>query len=378
MKVFRATILTGLSFVLASFASPSTVLAASADPALLKAKKEAEAKGYIFELSHDDVVAKAKKEGKLRVISGLDPKGYPHLITAFARKHPYIEVKLAEITGADSAQRFILELKTGRVKEWDVMHMSGDVYNEYEGHKKNFDILGMAGHGVLQIPTGMMDRGKRNVVFPTSVFSVVPFNQSLISLNKVPDSWEDFLKPEFKRRKFVVEIRGGVKDLVAMMPAWGVEQVLSYAQSLADQEPIWSVGYTRTLSSITAGESPLGHMVNWHTIVRAQEKAQKGSLAYKVIEPVPVRVTVSDAVVQTAAHPYSGLLWLEFLASPEGQAVIDKYEPLKSNLYVRGSEVGKVLTGKKVSISSPEEADTLPQLMEKVIAALGFPKVEPK
>jgi hypothetical protein len=38
-------------------------------PALLKAKQQAEAKGYIFETSHDEIVSQAKKEGKLRVLS---------------------------------------------------------------------------------------------------------------------------------------------------------------------------------------------------------------------------------------------------------------------------------------------------------------------
>jgi hypothetical protein len=32
---------------------------------LLQAQQEAKAKGYIFETSHDDVVAKAKAEGKV-------------------------------------------------------------------------------------------------------------------------------------------------------------------------------------------------------------------------------------------------------------------------------------------------------------------------
>ncbi len=35
--------------------------AASVSPALLKAKQQAEAKGYLFETSHDEIVGKAKK-----------------------------------------------------------------------------------------------------------------------------------------------------------------------------------------------------------------------------------------------------------------------------------------------------------------------------
>ena len=47
-------------------------------------------------------------------------------------------------------------------------------------------------------------------------------------------------------------------------------------------------------------------------------------------EPVPVRLTVADGVVANASHPYAGLLWLEFLARPEAQAlmrsVIDQFD----------------------------------------------------
>ena len=42
------------------------------DASLPKAKQEAETKGYLFETRHDEIVAKAKKEGKLKVFSALD------------------------------------------------------------------------------------------------------------------------------------------------------------------------------------------------------------------------------------------------------------------------------------------------------------------
>ena len=356
---------------------PSGGFTAAPSSDLLKAKQAAETNGFIFETSRDDVVAKAKKEGKLRVLSGLEPPTIRAISDAF-RKRYAIDVHAEEITGAEAGQRFVLELKGGRVKDWDVMHVSADFYNEYEGHKKNFDILGMASQGVLRIPKGMTDQKKRNVIFPTSVFSVVPYNKNILSPSRVPASWEDFLKPEFKGKKFAVEIRGGVKDLVAMIPAWGLERVLSYAKALAAQEPIWTVGYARSLGSMVAGDLALAHMINWHSTVRAQQKDARGSLAYNVLEPVPVRLTVADAVVANAVHPYAGLLWLEFLANQEAQGLIDKYDPLKSNLYVRGSEVANALGAKRVSVATPEDADKVPEFMEKVIAAMGFPKVERK
>jgi hypothetical protein len=83
-------------------------------------------------------------------------------------------------------------------------------------------------------------------------------------------------------------------------------------------------------------------------------------------------------VTKTAPHPYAGLLWLEFLASPDGQSIIDKHEPLKSNLYVPGSEVAKALRGKRTSVTSLEIMDNSPKWLERVIAAMGFPRAEAK
>jgi ABC-type Fe3+ transport system substrate-binding protein len=374
--------MSAVSFCLAlivgvTLSPPKISFAAASGPALIKAKQQAENNGFIFETNHDEIVAKAKKEGRVRVLSNLEPPTIRAVSGGF-RKRYGIDVYAQEITGAEAGQRFVLELKGGRVKDWDVMHISAEFYNAYEGHKKNFDILGMATQGVLQIPRGMTDQTKRNVIFPTSVFSVVPYHKKLLPSNRVPDSWEDFLKPEFKGKKFTVEIRGGVKDLVAMIPVWGLERVLDYAKALASQEPVWTIGYARSLASMVAGDLALAHMINWHSTVRAQQKDAGGSLAYKILEPVPVRITVADAVVGNALYPYAGLLWLEYLASPEAQEFIDKHDPLKSNLYVRGSAVANSLHGKRVSVFTPEEADKVPQLMERIIAAMGFPKVEKK
>lgn len=50
----------------------STGHAAAAASAAAKAKHEAESSGYAFELSHDDIVSKAKREGRLKVLSSLE------------------------------------------------------------------------------------------------------------------------------------------------------------------------------------------------------------------------------------------------------------------------------------------------------------------
>ena len=60
-----------LPFLIYAFVFTSVALGAAPNDAVLKAKQEAESNGYIFITSRDDIVARAKKEGRLRAVSGL-------------------------------------------------------------------------------------------------------------------------------------------------------------------------------------------------------------------------------------------------------------------------------------------------------------------
>ena len=359
-------VLVGLLFLAASG------FAASPDPALLKAKKEAEAKGYIFFTSRDEIVARAKQEGKLRILSGLDSR--KQMREAFVKKYPFLDVQTEEITGTDAGQRFILELKAGQVKGWDVVHVSSENYLEYPEYTKKFDILGMAQHGVLAVPGGMIDPRFRNILAMTSSVSIVAYNKKLVAPERVPSTWEDFLKPEFKGKKFLVDIRP--HPYRSLVPLMGMEWVLNYCRRLAAQEPIWVRGQTRALTSMAAGEYALYAAVNYHSTVGVMKKDPTGNLQYKVVEPVPVRLSETEAVLNSAAHPHAGLLWLEFVAAPEGQRIIDEHEPLKSSLFAQGSAVEKLIREKKLSVLGWDDYADSPELVEKIVAAFGFPKAE--
>ena len=189
-------------FLLGCFVLTTNGSAAESSGALLKAKGEAEAKGFIFESSRDEIVAKAKKEGAVKVLSGLDPSIYSSIMEGFKKKYPFLKIEMVEITGPDSAQRFIMELKSGSRNDFDMAHASTEFYPEYIPFAKKFDLLGMAEFGVLRIPPKMIDPKHRALAALGSALSVVAYNKNLMPPDKVPNRWEDFLKPEFKGRKF--------------------------------------------------------------------------------------------------------------------------------------------------------------------------------
>jgi len=351
---------------------------AAAEPSMLEAKKKAEAKGYIFETGHDEIVAKAKKEGRVKALTGLDPETFPHMIESFKKKYPFINVEMVEITGPDAAQRFLMELKAGTAPEWDTANVSTEFYAEYAPFAKKFDVLGMAEHGVLGISPKMVDPKYRTTVSLTSGVSVPVYNKNLISADKVPDKWEDFLKPEFKGRKFMVDIR---THIFAAFPACpeqglGLEWAVKLARGLRDQEPIWVRGNSRAIRAIHSGEYSLHFATHYQSVVRAMQKDPTGTLQFKILEPVPLRLGNTEMVLNSAPHPYASLLLLEYFASPEGQEIIDKYYPLIASVFSPGSNLSKLLKGKKLCVNGFDTFHQSAKWMAQAVEAFGFPKAE--
>jgi ABC-type Fe3+ transport system substrate-binding protein len=217
-----------------------------------------------------------------------------------------------------------------------------------------------------------MDRQRRNTLFLTSEASVVAFNKQLISADKVPNSWQDFLKPEFKGRKFITDIRP--LALAVLVPGWGMEKVLDFAKKIAAQDPIWVRGHTKPLTAVMAGEYPLFLGPNYGSVKGVQIKDRAGVVGYKILEPVPLRIHEANAVLANARNPYSGLLLLEFATSPEGQKIIDQYWPLAASAFAPGSHQEEIFKGKTLSVVDASQYEKLDDYMDRIVQAYGFPK----
>ena len=220
--------------------SASYIEAAESNAALLTAQKVAESKGHLFVASHQDLVSRAKKEGKLRVIISMADGPLKHVTEGFKKKYPFLDTRSQATRGTEVYVRQLQELNAGLTKGIDVNDLQYDHYEEYLPHLKKFDILGMAEQQVLQIPVQMVDPINRNIVAVGSGIQVVAFNRKLIPAEKVPNHWEEFLKAEFKDRKFMLDVRP--KVLVALVPVWGLQKTLDFARKLAAQKPVWGRG----------------------------------------------------------------------------------------------------------------------------------------
>ena len=347
--------------------------AAAASASLAKAKQDAEAKGFTFLTNREEILAKAKKEGRIRVLSSQDPEAIKAMSAAFRKKYPFIDARIEEIGGMENYQRILQEMKAGLAKTWDVNYLAFDFYSEFVPFQKKFDILGMAEQGVLQISPKLIDPMNRVVVAIQSNMQVIAYNKEMISGDKVPDTWEGFLAPEFKGKKFLLDVRP--KPLAALVPLWGLEKTVEFAKKLAAQQPIWYRGEARQLTQMTAGEYPLILGPNYKSAKATRDP--RAVLEIKVVEPVPARFSEVQAVLNAAANPHAALLWLEFQASSEGQKILDDVD-LAATIHTPGSVHERLTRGKKVSILAWEHFPRMGKYEEEIIKAYGFPRAEAK
>ena len=362
------------AFFLVSWSAPAGAFAAESSNQLLKAKQAAEAKGFMFFTSHDEIVAGAKKEGKLIVMSSQDDSSLKAISEAFKKKYPFIDVSWQEVSGTEVYQRMIAEMKAG-VANWDVNYSAPDYYLEYLSHQKKVDLLGMVRHGVLDLAPDMVDPVHRNIVALQSNAQVVVYNNSLIAPDKVPNNWEDFLKPEFQGRKFTVDVRP--KVFAALVPAWGLEKVVSFAKKIAAQKPIWMRGDARMITALQAGEFPIIMGPNYKTYIRVKAKNPKKVLDYKALQPIPIRLSETEGLLDNAKHLHAGLLWLEFISGPEGQKILDEVDD-SASLFTPGSVHYKLTQGKNVSVVAWDHYLKMGSYEKDIVKALGFPRPEKK
>jgi ABC-type Fe3+ transport system substrate-binding protein len=354
----------------------SSVFAGTPNPASLKAQKEAESKGYLFVASHDEIISRAKKEGRLSIIVSLSDDVLKPVHAAFKKKYPFIDSRVQGVRGSEVYLRLLEELRAGLAKGQDINDLAADYYNEYLPYQKKFDIFGMAQHEILRIPLQMVDPNNRNIVAIGSAIQAVAYNKKLIAPEKVPNTWEDFLKPEFKDKKFLVDIRP--LNTAALVPAWGLEKTLDFARKIAAQKPVWTRGHTAGLAQVVAGEHALHLGPNYDSLLRAREKDKSDSLGHKIVEPVPARLNEAQGILNTADHPYAALLWLEFLASPEGQKVLDQQGPYEGSIFVSGTVQEQAARGRQLSVVDWNHFSKTPEYQKKIVEAYGFPRADAK
>lgn len=327
-------------------------------------------------LTKAQIMEGAKKEGKVTVSPAFDERSVPVLVKAFEKKYPFIKVTSTSADGIPAYQRQLFELSSGRAN-LDVFSTNIAFWSEYfkQNVVKNVDFTGMVKAGHLNIAEKMIDDSGM-VVWLGSYTGVLVYNAKLVPTDKAPKSWDACMDPYFKG-KFTVDTKPNV--LAWLTPAWGEEKVLSFARKVKENDPLFSRGNTRNLAALASGEA----LMNCGNYVHSTQRVvrQDPNIKMVVPDPFPMSYHEPEAIYSGAKNIHAALLWIEFLASKEGQDLTESLEPGRASFLGEGTLANKLMKGANVSLCGNECRGTEDKIMERIATqAWGFPKVgfEPK
>jgi iron(III) transport system substrate-binding protein len=266
----------------------------------------------------------AKKEGEVMVYTSLVPEDLTVLAAAFEKKYG-VKLKTWRANSEKVLQRAVTEARAGR-NDADLIETNGpqleSLYREKglqplrSPHIKDLMSQARPAHGHWV--------GTRINMFVQS------YNTNLVKKDELPKSYAELTHPRWKGR---LGIEAEDEDWFAMIvKELGEEAGLRTFREIARVNG-FSVrkGHTLLAGLVASGEIPFALTTYSHG---AEKMKQKGApVEWFAISPAIGRAN-GIGVTRKPPHPHAAALFVDFLLSPEGQAILQKGGYVPANLRV--------------------------------------------
>src|SRR5262245_16497927 len=207
----------------------------------------AQPKQEMISVSSPDIIAGAKKEGKLFLHPALRPEydeaTLPELLKAFNKRYPFIEATWGKsaMGARPNAKQALDELAAGKAVV-DILGFSGSFPSEYPQRNlvKKYDLKTMVRDNQIKIPFEMIDHTAM-IVWSSNNTGIITYNSTLVSEDNAPKGWDSCLDARWKG-KFSVDTNPNT--LTWLIPRWGEAKVLDFASKLKENNPVFARGNT--------------------------------------------------------------------------------------------------------------------------------------
>ena len=295
------------------------VLLTSPSQTYPQARALAELVNYMGADREQMLYAGAKAEAKLMWYTSLAGGSYKALIAAFEAKYPGVRIDVYRAGGADLVVRIGEEYKAGRHLVDTIETTEGNLMFMRDGgilHPYNSPVLKSYPEDAKE------EAGKGLYYWALARESYIGFtyNKNLLAASAVPKNFDGLLHPELKG-KMGIPLGGasGSRAIGAMVKAKGEE----FVRKLKDQQiKLYSLDAPALVNVIASGEvSASPAIFQSHTWLAASKGAP---VEWVPMDLVPNNVG-SAAIALKPPHPYAAVLMADFLLSPDGQKVLEKF-----------------------------------------------------
>jgi len=294
-----------LSILLAGvFVCPRELHAASADEVIKKAAGLSAAQRKTF------LEEGAKKEGEMIFYTSLSLTDYPKIMPHFEKSYPFIKTNTYRATPSGVFQRVDTEARANRFAA-DVV---GSAPVEMWHLKQRKLSTGYLSPEQKALPPGSHDAEGFWQGFEVTPL-VLAFNTKQVSNADAPRSYQDLLNPKWKGKLSL-----GTEEYTwfnVLSESLGVKKAAEYFQALAKQDlQMPGSSSVMRVQLMLAGESAIALAARGRRVT--EYKQQGAPIDFRILDPYAGEPNFV-ALMQRSPHPYSALLFIDWILSEEGQ-----------------------------------------------------------
>jgi iron(III) transport system substrate-binding protein len=262
--------------------------------------------------------AGAKAEGKVVWYTSLAGDSYKEIVKAFEAKYPGVKVESFRAAGADLVVRLEEEAKARRNIADAIETTEGSLIFLRDGKLlRPYDSPYLD-----KYPEDGKERADKRLVYwalARESYIGFTYNTNLVPKEAVPKNFDGLFHSQLKGKMGISIGQTSDKIVGAMLKTRSEEMV----RKLKGQEiKLYSIEAPALVNNIAAGEIVASPAIfQTHTLLAASKGAP---VEWIPMDLVPTNVG-SAAVAANPPHPHAALLMADFLLSPEGQGVLEKF-----------------------------------------------------
>jgi iron(III) transport system substrate-binding protein len=265
------------------------------------------------------LLAGAKSEAKVVWYTSLGGGSYKAIVQAFETKYPGVKVEVYRAGGSELVTRIMEETKA-RHNIVDALESTGETLMALRDLRM---LAPFVSPYLRNYPEQARERaGKDLFYWITARESYVGFgyNKSKLPASAVAKNFDALLNPELKGRLALGTGGSGAEIVGAILRVKGE----AFVRKLKAQEiRLFSLAAPAIRDLVASGEIDAAPSI-FQT--HALEAAEKGApVAWEPLDIVPTHAGAA-VVAAKAAHPHGALLFADFLLSPDGQALFEKFK----------------------------------------------------
>ena len=232
----------------------------------------------------------------------------------FVERYPFLKLTVLRATGEKVRTRILTEARAKRFA-WDIVSFNLLDMDALAARGPARRLLSLRKRPPAIAPGAVDPQGRWAAIYVRQY--VIGYNTRQVKPDEAPRSWSDLLAPRWAGKIALDE--SDVEWYAAMLDYWGRDKAVGYMRALSRQKPQQRRGHSLLTRLLVAGDFPLALV---HAAEIEKEKQEGAPVEWvRTLDPV-VTSPSQVAISARAPHPAAARLFVDFLLSSEGQALI--------------------------------------------------------